>query len=122
MALSQNLVNEFVKTMNPEPDRVKETTLEGVYRKTVDGVEYVKLDGSEIWTPVTSVVGANNDDRVRVTIKNHTAMVTGNITSPSATGKDVSDLQGQYGDLNGKVDIIDGQISMFESNLDMMYN
>lgn len=45
---------------------------------------YVRLDGSELLTPVSMAMEAESGDRVVVTIKNHTATVTGNITSPAS--------------------------------------
>ena len=82
MALSQDLINQFAK-LTVKEEKPTETTVNGTY-KTIDGVEYVQIDGSEIWTPVTSTVEAETGERVKVTIKNHTATVTGNISSPSA--------------------------------------
>ena len=48
-------------------------------------IKYVKLDGSEVLTPVTSTTEIEDQNRVMVMVKNHTAVVTGNISSPSAS-------------------------------------
>ena len=98
MALSQDLINQFVKLTNKE-EKPKEVTVNGTY-KTINGEEYVQIDGSEIWTPVTSTVEAETGERVKVLIKNHTATVTGNISSPSARTKSVQDLKDEV-DENG---------------------
>ena len=91
MALSKDLINQFVKLTTPE-QQPTETTVNGTYKK-VGNVEYVQIDGSDILTPVESTVTADNDDRVQVLIKNHKAIITGNITSPSARHKHVSTIK-----------------------------
>ena len=92
MSLSQNLINQFVKVVNYEEKQKKETTVNAVY-KEIDGVKYVQIDGSDIWTPVTAMVEAEDGDRVKVSIKNHTATITGNITNPSASSTSVQDMK-----------------------------
>lgn len=56
MALSQDIINQFVDLTKQEKTE-KEVTVNGLYKK-IDGKEYVQLDGSDILTPVTSVVDA----------------------------------------------------------------
>lgn len=89
MALSNDLISQFVKVTKDEKKPVKETTAYGVVTK----VEYfgdkitnvmVRLDGATIDTPISSTSDVIEGDRVIVMIKNHTAVITGNITSPSA--------------------------------------
>lgn len=91
MGLSSDLISQFVKATNDSIKREKETII--AYGTTVvrEGTIYVKLDGSDLLTPVTSTVNVRNNDRVTVMIKNHTATVTGNITSPSAGTEDIAD-------------------------------
>ena len=83
MNLSSDLISQFVKVTNDSATKKTEKT---VYGTTVEqgGVIYVRFDGSTTLTPVkyTANIGAN--ERVMVQIKNHTATVIGNITSPSA--------------------------------------
>lgn len=88
MSLSSDLISQFVKATNDKKESTKETT---VYGTTVvyDDDIYVKLDGSELLTPVNTTANVVDGERVTVMIKNHTATITGNITSPSARGKDV---------------------------------
>lgn len=57
-----------------------------------NGSKYVKLDGSDQLTPVTSTADVKTGDRVTVHIENHTATVTGNVSSPSARTDDVREL------------------------------
>ena len=91
MRLPKSLITEFVRITN---DRTKENAETTVYGNIVKNGEqtYVKLDGSDILTPVLSTADANDGERVTVLIKNHMATVTGNITSPSARTGDVQTL------------------------------
>jgi uncharacterized coiled-coil protein SlyX len=91
VALSNELISQFVKATKDDKKTNTETT---VYGTTVvlNGVTYVKLDGSDLLTPVSKTVDAKSDERVAVMIKNHTATITGNLTSPSARTGDVNDI------------------------------
>ena len=83
MALSSDLISQFVKVTNDQSTEKKEQTLCG---ETVisNGKKFVKLDGSEVLTPVASTADAQDGDRVTVSIKNHSATITGNLSSPAA--------------------------------------
>ena len=91
MSLSTDLISQFVKITNDKPEPKTEST---VYGTTVEynGGIYVQFDGSELLTPVTTTSALKPGERVAVMIKNHAAMVTGNITSPSASDTDVKEL------------------------------
>lgn len=92
MALSSDLISEFVKITNDKEETKKETT---VYGTTVEynGKTYVKLDGSDLLTPVSTTTDVKPDERVTVMIKNHTATITGNISSPAARTDDLQDAR-----------------------------
>lgn len=94
MALSNDLVSQFVKATQDKPQVTKETTSYGKIVKQGD-VTYVQLDGSDLLTPITSTTVVKDEDRVIVNIKDHTATVTGNLTSPSASDKDVKEIGSQ---------------------------
>lgn len=98
MNLPNYLVSQFAKATNDTKKRTKETVI--AYGTTVkyNDVMFVKLDGSEILTPVTSTADAIPGERVTVMIKNHAATITGNITSPAARTGDVNQLNR---DVNG---------------------
>lgn len=83
MPLSSELISQFVKVTKDEKRDKKETTVYGTV-VNYNNSKYVKLDGSELLTPATMTVDAEAGERVTVRLKNHTATVTGNITSPSA--------------------------------------
>lgn len=90
MALSNDLISEFVKVTKDDTKDKKETTVYGT-AVVKDGVTYVKLDGSELLTPISSTADAKDGERVSVLIKNHTATINGNRTSPAARKGDVDD-------------------------------
>lgn len=88
MSVSSELIAQLVKVTNDTQPAAEETTVYGTIVE-YDGSAYVKLDGSELLTPITTTAVVRNGERVTVMIKNHTAVVTGNVTSPSAQAKDV---------------------------------
>lgn len=92
MALNEELVTQLVKATN---DRGRGNDNYTVYGKVVtDGSNnYVRLDGSEVDTPVETTVEINPDDRVIVEVKNHTATVTGNISDPAVGVKRAGSLE-----------------------------
>lgn len=91
MALSSELIDQLVKvTQNTEP-RDKDNTAYGTV-VIMGSKKYVKIDGSDLMTPVSSTVAVENGDRVIVTIKSHSATVTGNTSSPAASDKKVTEL------------------------------
>lgn len=86
MALTSDLISQFVKVTKDKPKVKQETT---VYGKVVerDGVKYVMLDGNEdsgLLTPMSTTVDAEIGERVTVRLKDHTATITGNVSSPAA--------------------------------------
>lgn len=87
MNLGGDLLSQFVKATNNTTKSAQNSTVYGtvIYNDRA----YVKLDGSELLTPVTTTTTLKDGDRVAVKIENHSATVTGNITSPSAQHKDV---------------------------------
>ena len=90
MGLSSDLISQFVKVTNIDKKTSKEST---VYGTTVEynGSKYVKLDGSELLTPVSTTSDTKAGERVTVMIKDHTAIITGNISSPAARTEDVQE-------------------------------
>ena len=91
MALTNDLISQFVKVTN---DVKKEKTEKTVYGevKVQNGTNYVQLDGSDLLTPITTTSNVKAGDRVIVLIKNHSATVIGNTSSPSTTVSDVADI------------------------------
>ena len=93
MALSQELLDQLVRAAKPVEQKPTEGT---AYGTTVsqNGKLYVQIDGSDVLTPVSSTVKMKSGERVMVTIKDHSAVVTGNLTpqGQSARSDDVDDI------------------------------
>ena len=102
MSLSSDLISEFVK-VTKDDEKPKSETI--VYGTTVvyEGSTYVKLDGSELLTPVSTTSSTENGERVTVMIKDHTATITGNMSSPSARSGDVKDIANELNIEKGKI-------------------
>ena len=82
MELSADLLKRFVQVTNDKEPKKKETTVYGTVVKNGEST-YVKLDGSSnTLTPAFLGVCADNNDSVIVNIKNHSATIANNLTSP----------------------------------------
>ena len=97
MKLSNDLISQFVKVTNDKTESKQERT---AYATVVIYNEktYVKIDGSDLLTPVDSTVTVKDGERVSVEITNHKATIIGNYTDPSASSKDLIKVTE---DLNG---------------------
>ena len=101
MALTNDIISQFAK-LTTNKEEPKETTVYGTVVIS-DGKKYVRLDGSNIDTPISSTTKVANGDRVTVMIKNHEAIVTGNITSPSVGQNEMDETDKKVGDLSTQV-------------------
>ena len=99
MELPRDLVKEFAQVTVEDEAKPTESTVPGT-TVSYEGQIYVKLDGSDQLTPISTTTTVGPNQRVNVLIKNHTATVTGNYTDPSAS--------------SGQVNQIGDQISEFE--------
>lgn len=122
MSLPRDLISEFVRVTNDKEKTKKETTVYGTIVKD-GGLTYVKLDGSDVNTPVSTTADTKHGERVTVLIKNHTATVTGNITSPAARTGDVQELGTDVNNIvednltiNGKLTAVNAEISNLKTN------
>ena len=92
MALSSELISQFVNATKDDSRKDNnESTVYGTV-KEYNGKKYVQLDGSDLLTPISSTTDTKADERVTVMIKNHTATITGNISSPAARTDDVQEI------------------------------
>ena len=99
MALSTDLISQFVKVTKDEAKDNKGSTVYGEVVK-YNNKDYVKIDGSDLLTPVSSSsIVADDGERVAILIKDHNATVTGNITSPAGTDKSVQNVSQKVTDL-----------------------
>lgn len=101
MAISYDLISQFAKEITRDTKKTSsESTVYGSIVVDENGDKYVKLDGSDLLTPLTNTSAVvNEDERVSVLIKNHTATVTGNISSPAARTGDVENLDDQVSEI-----------------------
>lgn len=104
MGLSYDIISEFVKITNDKKEKPKEEIVYATIVQSSDG-KYVKLDGSDLITPTETTTDIEEGERVTVLIKDHSAIITGNITSPSASGNRV----------NGIVDVVNEKLGVFET-------
>lgn len=92
MELSAQLLKSFAKVVNqPSKETSKTSTIYGDLKNDKNDF-YVKIDGSEEYIPTYTVVNGQTGDRVVCEIRNHSVLVTGNLSSPSATGDDVKQV------------------------------
>lgn len=96
MGLSNDLLTQFAKATNAGKKTDTETTVYGTIVE-YEGEKRVRLDGSDqlIPTPATMTASAEPGERVAIKIKNHSAIVTGNISSPSAPVSKVEEIDGK---------------------------
>ena len=108
MALSHELISQFAKIVKEDKKSNSESTVCGTVVTDGNGNKYVKLDGSDQLTPLSdderpsadsTTTSANDGERVSVLIKNHSATVTGNISSPSVRTGDFNDLGDQVSEI-----------------------
>lgn len=103
MALSNDIISQFVKITNDKTEEKKETIVYGTVVVS-NSTKYVKIDGSDLLTPIMATADATDGDRVTVMIKNHTATITGNVSSPAARSADVKGMGSDYQKLSNKID------------------
>lgn len=103
MALSNDIISQFVKITNDKTEEKKESIVYGTIVVS-NSTKYVKIDGSDLLTPIMATADAQDGDRVTVMIKNHTATVTGNVSSPAARTADVKGMGSDYQKLSSKID------------------
>lgn len=92
MALSSDLTSLFVKTTKDSKETKTESTVYGTVVRQ-DNKTWVQLDGSDLLTPFTATADVKDGERVLVTIKNHTATVTGNTSAPAGRHTDIVEVQ-----------------------------
>lgn len=115
MALSDKLVSRFAKAMNKQKPLGNERVCGTI---VVQGdTKYVRLDGSELLTPIATLTSMKDGDRVYVEIKNHTATVVGNITSPSANQDDVTDINNKINQQNNDITQINNDITQINNDI-----
>ncbi|MCC8049701.1 MAG: hypothetical protein LIP10_03445 [Clostridiales bacterium] len=117
MELSSSLLKSFAATTN---DTDSNTSSVGTAYGTVyesDGKRYVMLDGATTLTAIVEASDCRAGDRVIVTIENHTATVTSNLSTPSSgyTATETEEIvQAYYGEFQ-KLDAYFADITYLET-------
>lgn len=91
MALTNDLIAEFIEVTTDKVEKKNESTHFGTIVE-YEGSKYVRLDGSDLLTPILQTTYAENEERVTVLIKDHKAIVTGNLSSPAARTETVQQI------------------------------
>lgn len=118
MAISNTLLKEFAEITNDSEEETTNNELRATVKSTGDGVVYVQIDGnadSDGLTPASTTTNLAVGDRVYVTIQNHSAVVTGNITDPSATNTNLTDA---VNNVSTKFEVLEDKITSEVKKLD----
>jgi hypothetical protein len=90
--LTRDVLKDFADIVIDESNKDEEITAYGTTVES-DGVDYVKLDGSSLLTPITTTTDIKPGERVLVLIKNHQAVIIGNSSNPSAGSQELNNLK-----------------------------
>lgn len=87
LTLSDDILRSFTNSL--KPDKVSsDVTMFGEVKEIISPQEVaVQLDGSSVRTVATIAIACQVSDRVSVLIRDHKAIVTGNLTNPSLSGE-----------------------------------
>lgn len=96
MNLPSELVSSFVKATKDTNKPSNESTVYGEVSRVEPEKIYVRIDGSDQDTPISTTADVAVNDRVVVMIKNHAATVVGNISNPSAATGTVNTINEEF--------------------------
>ena len=117
MALSNHLISQFVKVTDDTDKSKKEKSTYGTI-KEYNGEKYVQIDGSNMLTPYFSTAIVKDGDRVVVDLKDHNAVISGNITSPATRSDDfnaeVTNTAENFKATNASIDTLKVKQGQFE--------
>lgn len=114
MEFSHELIKDFISLSKTDDETTKNERAYGTIAQMADNSGIgVQLDGSQYVTPAARTTSFKIGDRVEVCITDHTAMVLGNYTDPSASSNKVDAL-------NDAVNLQGSTISAINSNIDIM--
>lgn len=112
MSLSNDLISQFAKLTAGEKKQSAEATVYGTTVEYDDRI-FVKIDGSDLLTPVETTSDIKSGQRVMIKLKDHTATVTGNVTDPSVGQGKVDDAKEEV-----KTEVMD-EVQVKIDNLDV---
>ena len=84
MELPGNLAKEFAAAIGEQMNNRRDEMLTYGTVVVQNDETFVRLDGAETLTPVSKAMDAVHGDRVMVSLRNHTAVIVGNISSPAS--------------------------------------
>ena len=114
MELSHELIKDFISLSKNDNETTKNERAYGTIAQMEDNSGTgVQLDGSQYVTPAARTTSFKIGDRVEVCIANHTAIVLGNYTDPSASSNRVESL-------NDAINLQGSTISAINSNINVM--
>ena len=117
MRLEDELLSQFAKiTYDNSQSKKTETISYGTITES-NGVKYVKLDGSDILTPIDSTTNTKDGERVTVMIKNHMAVVTGNLSSPAARTEEVEEVNTKVTNLEADNVTVKGNLEAINADI-----
>ena len=98
MGISHDIISQLAKVAKEDKKQNNESIVYGTVKTDANGNKYVQFDGSDQITPLSDdnqptvespMANVKEKDRVSVLIKNHTATIIGNMTSPAASNEDI---------------------------------
>lgn len=123
MGLSNDLLSQFAKITKDTTRTKKETTVYGTV-KEYDSKLYVQLDGSDLLTPIPTTTDMKNGERVVVQIKDHSATILGNMSSPSASSEKVQEetvridnIEADNVDIYGRLNTAEADITKLKADV-----
>lgn len=116
MVLSSDLIKQFAKSTKDETKKTTEATVYGTVIQQSSGT-HVQLDGTELLTPVETTAEISNGERVAVLLRNHTAMVMGNVSNPSASTRTVSVIRADVDNNGNKIEAMNNTVSAINNQV-----
>lgn len=114
--LNDTLLKEFAKATNDTEKEIKTESYVYGTAHVSNGTIQVQFDGSDLLTPCSATVEVKDGDRVMVMIKNRSAVITSNITTPSIHytigGLDISEDAIKW---NGSFDNKDYEVGLYKN-------
>ena len=116
--MDYKLLNDFVKQVT-KTDAPPKTKINGTV-KVRNGITYVKLDGSDILTPINTTVEVDDGDRVTAEIKDHKATIIANITSPSVNNRSFANLKDEVDENGNRIKMMNTALEVLDSSVSIM--
>lgn len=120
MEFSHELIKDFISLSKNDNETTKNERAYGTIAQMEDNSGTgVQLDGSQYVTPAARTTSFKIGDRVEVCIANHTAIVLGNYTDPSASSNRVESLNDAINLQGSTISAINSNINVMNSTIEM---